>query len=315
MNKILVIKHGALGDVVLATGPFQAIRRHHPGDHLTLLTTPAYAGLLRQSRYFDEIWIDTRPKLYNIFAFLGLIRKINRAGFTRIYDMQTSERTSWYHRLLSDPKPEWVGTARGASHLHDTPERKRMHTIERQKQQLAVAGIDDMPKPDVSWLTADVSRYGLPSRYALIIPGGSSHRPGKRWPASHYATVCAWLVSQGITPVLIGTEAEAMVLSTIESLCREVRNLQGQTNFAEIATLARGAHFAIGNDTGPMHLVAVAGAPCVVLFSSNSDPALCAPRGEKVSTLRVSCLANLPPAQVIEEIRQFLTRSNEGGQI
>jgi ADP-heptose:LPS heptosyltransferase len=263
--------------------------------------------LLGESGYFDEIWVDCRPKLHNPFAFFCLIQKIRARGFKRIYDLQTSERTSWYYTLMRKPKPEWVGTAKGSSHLHDTPERTRLHTIERHKQQLAVAGIHNLPAPDISWLTSDVSRFGLKAPYAIIIPGGSSHRPGKRWPASHYAAFCNWLVQQKITPVLFGTGAEAAVLSTIESLCKDVINLQGKTSFADIASLARGALCAIGNDTGPMHLIAVAGAPCLVLFSNSSDPALCAPRGPKVSTLRREPLADLPPSEVCAWIKKLIS--------
>ena len=47
--RILVIKLGALGDVVLALGPFAAIRDAHPDAHITLLTTVAYADLMRAS--------------------------------------------------------------------------------------------------------------------------------------------------------------------------------------------------------------------------------------------------------------------------
>jgi ADP-heptose:LPS heptosyltransferase len=306
MSKILVIKHGALGDVVLATGPFQAIRKHHKDDHITLLTTKPYAEMLRASGYFDEIWIDTRPKLLNVVCFLKLMRKIHRGGFSRVYDMQTSERTDWYFTFLQRPRPEWVGTAKGASHRHETPERTRLHTVERQKQQLAVAGIDELPAPDVSWLTSDVSRLKLPERYALIVPGGSSHRPGKRWPAAQYAKLCEWLVSQGVTPVLIGTQAESAVFSTIESICREAVNLQGKTGFADIATLARGAVCTVGNDTGPIHIIAVTGAPCVVLFSGSSDPVLCAPRGAKVTTLRQEPIADLAPELVIAQVKKWL---------
>jgi ADP-heptose:LPS heptosyltransferase len=306
MNKILVIKHGALGDIVLATGPFQAIRKHHPNDHITLLTTSPYAELLKKSGYFDEVWVDSRPKLYRLFSFLALISKIRKGHFSRIYDMQTSERTSWYFWFLGKNAPEWVGTAPGASHRHNTPERTSLHSVERQKQQLQIAGINELPKPNVDWLTSDISRFVLPERYALIAAGGSSHRPGKRWPACRYAALCNWLVERGITPVLIGTNAEATVLSTIETLCSKVKNLFGQTGFADIATLARGAVCAIGNDTGPIHIIATAGCPTLVLFSQFSNPTLCAPRGANVTILSEEKLSDLLPGKVIKELEKLL---------
>lgn len=307
MEKILVIKHGALGDVVLATGPFAAIRSAHADAHITLLSTKLYANMLKDSPYFDDIWVDSKPKLYRMFSFFSLLRKISDAHFSRIYDLQTSERTGWYHRFMPAPKPEWSGIAPGASHRHDTPHRTKTHTVERQKEQLAIAGIMQVPAPDISWFTSDISRFKLPKRYALIIPGGSAHRPGKRWPANYYGELCNWLVSEDILPVLIGTKAESSVLSTIESLCPAALNLGERTIFADLAELGRSTLLTIGNDTGPTHLVAVAGSPIIVLFSQYSNPTLCAPRGKSVTVLERSNLSDLKPADVIAAARKLLS--------
>ena len=61
-REILIIKLGALGDFIQALGPMPDIRRHHAGDRITLLTTPRYAELATQTRLFDDILIDRRPK-------------------------------------------------------------------------------------------------------------------------------------------------------------------------------------------------------------------------------------------------------------
>ena len=134
------------------------------------MTTKPYAELLRQTGWFDDIWIDKRPKLLNLMAFSDLMKKIAAGNFSRVYDLQTSERTSWYYKFLRKPRPEWVGTAKGASHRHHTPERTQLHTVKRHKQQMAVAGISPLPKPDISWLKGDVTRFALPDKYAVIIP-------------------------------------------------------------------------------------------------------------------------------------------------
>lgn len=315
MSRILVIKHGALGDVVLATGAFQAIRQHHKGDHITLLTTPAYANMLRASGYFDEIWIDSKPRLYHPVEFFRLIEKIRCGNFSRVYDMQTSERTAWYFYLMRKPVPEWVGTAKGASHRHNTPERKGLHTIERQKQQLAVAGINHLPAPDISWLKSGIGHFNLPDSYALIVSGGSEHRPGKRWPAHNYGTICAWLKANGVTPVLIGTRSEESVISTIEVICPDTKNLLGKTSFFEIAELARHAIFAIGNDTGPMHIIAGTDCHSLVLFSRFSNPALCAPRSANVTIIQQDVLANLSTESVKEWASRFLPNSQNNQTI
>lgn len=295
---ILVIKLGALGDVVQALGPMAAIRRHHVGVRITALTAAPFAPLLAASPYVDEVWIDPRPRAWQIGAWFALRRRLRDAGFTRVYDLQTSGRSGFYFRLFGPgARPEWSGIAAGSSHPHANPKRDFQHTIERQAEQLRDAGIADVPPPDVSWLTADLERYALPERYALIVPGGSAMRLQKRWPATAYGALAKRLLARGLTPIVIGVASERPLAATIRASCPEARDFTGQTSFAEIAALARGARLAIGNDTGPMHLIAAAGCPCAVLFSSESEPALCAPRG-KVTVLRRPNLAQLAVDEV-----------------
>lgn len=295
--RILVIKLGALGDVVLAFGPMAAIRRHHPDAHITALTTRPYAALLSASPYVDEVWTDTRPRFWQFAAWWGLRRRLRGAGFTRVYDLQTSDRSAFYFHLLGEG-PEWSGIAPGCSHPHDNPGRDAMHTIERQAEQLRAAGIADVPPPDLSWLTADTSRFALSPAVALLVPGGAATRPRKRWPVERFAELATALHRRGLQPVILGTVPETPLADTIRAACPAARSLVGETGFAEIAALARGATLAIGNDTGPMHLIAAAGCPSLVLFSDDSDPALCAPRG-KVNVLRRPDLADLALQDVL----------------
>ena len=119
-------------------------------------------------------------------------------------------------------------------------------------------------------------------------------------PAFDRVSVCfPGVVGRGVTPVLLGTGTEARALAEIAAACPEARDLCGQTGLEELATLARGAAFAVGNDTGPMHLIAAAGCPCLVLYSAESDPARTAPRGEKVEILRQASLADLELDRVL----------------
>jgi ADP-heptose:LPS heptosyltransferase len=77
--------------------------------------------------------------------------------------------------------------------------------------------------------------------------------------------------------------------------------LTGCTDLFGVAALAARAAFAVGNDTGPMHVAATVGCRCVVLFSADSDPALTAPRGPGGSwpeVLRVPDLSALPVERV-----------------
>jgi ADP-heptose:LPS heptosyltransferase len=301
--KILAIKLGALGDVVQALGPLAAIRKFHADAHIVAMTSAPFASFLRQSPYVDEVWIDPRPHKLNLFGLLSLRAKLRRADFARIYDLQTSARSNFYFSLMGPGKrPDWSGIAPGCSLPHANPKRDAMHTIDRQRDQLAMAGIQDVPPPNLDWATAELERFKLPDPYVLLVPGGSAGRPLKRWPIAKYAALATELLAHGAVPVVVGGAAEKSLGATIRAAAPRTRDLTGQTDFAEIVALAREASAAIGNDTGPMHLIAAANCPSIVLFSAESDPALCAPRGSEVAILRRTSLVGLG----IDEVMRLL---------
>ncbi len=305
-GKILVIKLGALGDFVQALGPFKAVRDHHKDARITLMTGRAFRDLAAASGYFDDIWTGCRPAMLNISGWLGLRRRLRGGDFDRVYDLQTSSRSCRYYRLFRPgPWPEWSGIAPGCSHPHDNPDRDFMHTIERQAEQLKMAGIDGVPRADLSWVPASPAspdKFNIGGDYALLVPGGAAHRPAKRWPAAYYAGIGRWLTGQGILPVLIGAGDEMPLQSKIRAQCPDARALAGQTDLAGIVRLARSARLAVGNDTGPMHLIAAAGGRSYVLYSAASDPALCAQRGPDVTIVQRQELAGLS----VEEMTRII---------
>ena len=298
-RRVLVIKLGALGDVVLALGPFAAIRARHPDAHVALLTTAPFAALARASPWFDAVHVDIRPAWWNLPGLRRLAALLR--GFDFVYDLQTSARSSRYFRLAG--RPRWSGIAHGASHPHVNAARDALHTVERQREQLAMAGIPCVPPPDLGWL----ARGGpaLPAPYALLVPGAAPHRPAKRWPAASFGQLAAGMAADGILPVVVGAGAEAGLAAAIVAACPSALDLTGRTSLPELAGLAARAAFAVGNDTGPMHLAAALGCRCVVLFSGASDPALTAPVGD-VTVLRAPDLADLP----VEKVAAALPRGH-----
>ena len=308
MNRVLVIKLGALGDFVLAFAAMRRIREAHPEAEITLLTTPPYAALGDACPYVDRVESDGRPK--TLADTLAMLKRIRRVRYDRVYDLQTSSRSSAYFQALRPRLPEWSGIAAGCALPHRNPDRDRMHTLERQADQLRDAGIwpdapvapGSAPAPDVSWLISpDTPRgFGLRGPYALIVPGGSAHRLEKRWPAGRYAQFALELARQQFRPVFIGGPDEAALAGEMTDNTPGMLNLMGRTSFADIASLGAQAALAVGNDTGPMHLIAAAGAPTLALFASASDPALTAPRGPRVAVLRCPSLDQLHVQEVLE---------------
>jgi len=299
-GRVLVIKLGAFGDFVLAFPAFAAIRAHHRHAAVTLLTTAPFAELASRAPWFDAVLVDARPSWWDLPGLRRLAARLR--GFDIVYDLQTSARSSRYFRLAG--RPAWSGIARGCRFPHANTRRDRMHTRERQREQLESAGIACFPAPELGWLTGPPATP-LPAHYALLVPGAAPHRPAKRWPAARFGALAQRLAGDGLTPVIVGGAAEAASARTIREACPGAIDLTGRTSLVELAAIAGRAVLAVGNDTGPMHLAAAVGCRCVVLFSAESDPALTAPRGPAgawPTVLRVPDLADLPTGPVTEAL-------------
>lgn len=301
-KKILVIKLGALGDFIQALGPMAAIRRYHQDDDIILLTTAPFVTLARASGYFDHVWTDERPRWCNPAGWLALMRRLGQGGFARVYDLQNNDRTGLYFRLMR-PRPEWVGSARGASHRNDSPQRTAGSAFDGHVQTLARAGIKDIALDRLDWVRGDIARYNIPAPFILLVPGSAPGRPEKRWPAHHFATLARTLYGWGYTPVVIGTLSEREAAAAIGAAVPAALDLTGETALSDIALLARAAAAAIGNDTGPMHIIGPTGCPSYVLFSRHSDPQRHAPLGENIKIIDTADMDSLSPNQVIEHLR------------
>ena len=323
-KRLLVIKHGALGDIIMATGLFAAIGHHHRDAHRILLTTPPFVDLARQSKYFDDIWIDHRSSIWRLDRWIRLRRRLIKTGFDRVYDLQGSQRTGLYYRMLPpSARPEWIHATAIPALLQPTAHQAVFRATRQQVLRLPPAcGIRGVSSPTLAWLDAEIKRFGLPNHrdqtstrqkakqlpktdkgYVLLIAGCSSHRLGKRWPAERYAALANALVRQDMLPVLIGTQADQSALDHISDQCPAARNFCGLTTLAEVAALARGARYAVANDTGPAHLAAVVGCPILVLFSDQSNPVLSAPWGPQVYVIKDKDLNELSVDTVITALQ------------
>lgn len=117
MKKILIIKLGALGDVILSQGALKDLRAHHAKDHITILTTKPYEALFQKCPYVDEVLIDPRAPRWRLDQMWSLRNLLKREDFSYVYDLQNQNRTAFYHKWFLKRVP-WCGKAPTASCPH-----------------------------------------------------------------------------------------------------------------------------------------------------------------------------------------------------
>ena len=311
-NNILVIKHGALGDIILAGAAIKAIREFHKDSTIYCLTTKPYYKLMQESPWFDKVILDVKPQWSDIFGWLNLMKNLKKNKFYRVYDLQTSDRSSLYFYLFFlISTTQWSGIAYGSLFRHKNFLRKKMHTLDRHKDQLDITGLKSLRSPDWKWLLKkEHNKYAIQHKYVLIVTGSSAHRENKIWPKESFGSLVGILAENEITSVFIGLENDKKNIDDIINMDAKLEmkksiNLAGKTSYKDLAFLANSSLFVIGNDTGPIHLAAACGARVFVLFGSGSDPKLCAPRGKNVVIIRKNNIKNILVRDVLERVEKF----------
>lgn len=294
-KRVLVIRLGALGDIVLHMAAFASIRAHHPDAEIVFQTKSAFAVLGLMMPWFDRVILDDRPKAWQIGKWIKLVREVRACAPEIVYDFHGKTRQSILFHLAGRPK--WSGAIKGST--FGRPSRKEgMHCTDVIEAQLEAAGVPYNPDPNLSWLDDAMKDFDLPENFAVIIPGCSPQHPHKRWPADSYAELAQKLAVQGIATIAVGGKDDQSAVDCIRALAPDVMDLCGKTNLKQLAALARRAKIVIGNDTGPTHIAAVVGAPTIGLMSEKVDPVWSAPKGPRASWLQGKPIASLSVDEV-----------------
>ncbi len=303
LEHILVIKLGALGDIILSMEAFHAIREAHPQAKVTLLTRRQFVALTSRMPWFDHVMEDRSPKFYQLFKMLRFRRELRRQGFTRVYDLQTNDRTGLYFKLMGPFRPDWCGIVKGCSHRRHDHRRDPVAATERLLRFLESVDVPRAGPADLSWLVGDVESLGLPEKFVAIVPGCAPQHPYKRWPARAYAELAKALAERGLATVALGTTVDMESIAEIQAHAPEVMNLAGKTDIGQLAEVCRRAQGVVGNDTGPVHIAAIVEAPTLVVMGGKTDPVRMVPRGPDVGWLKREDLEDLPVSEVLESLR------------
>jgi ADP-heptose:LPS heptosyltransferase len=269
MGTILIIKLGALGDLVQADGALRDIREHHPHDSITVMTTPPYRRYMERCPWVDRVFIDPRVSRFNLVGLLDLRKRLQTLRIERVYDLQQVGRTRFYRRWLF-PRVPWLGDTPGCTWRLRRP--GDCCAADHFANHLELAGIETRHSRggDVSWLADDVSdvlrRAGLVPGYIVLIPGASAAHDAKRWP--YFPDLAERLLTLGHRVVTVPGPAEMELCRTIsgDMLVPD----DGYYDVFALAGLIRQAAFVIGNDTGPTHLAAHLRGPGLALFGDHA---------------------------------------------
>ena len=266
-KNILILKLGALGDVVMATGLIRLIQRHHGDCQHTLVTSPAYAGLFSSWSGLEIKTFDRKSLLSTLAVSLWIRRK----QFLRVYDLQSNDRTALICSLSGIP--EKAGNhPRLPYNIHpDSYYTGKCHIHARMQEILSAAGIPSgAADPCLPPAQADreivsdwLKMRGLQHKKLVIMhAGASAGRPEKRWP--HFSELAGYLADTGYLTVWIGARDDRELNASLARVTGV--DASAAFSFTQLVALTEHARFALANDSGPMHVLACGNIPVYGLF-------------------------------------------------
>ena len=268
IRRVLVIKFGALGDVVLFTPQLARILEVHMADEVTLLTAPDYVELLTGFPRLHIVAFRRR----GVIEMLRVLRWLLGQQFDVVYDLQGSLRSRTMTLLTQAQRR--AGPVPSLAYTHTPLAGKQgIHAIDRFNAVLLAAGLDAAPavpqlphsRVAVSRVEAWLQQQALADRRLVLMHAGASQRwPSKRWPEHYFLELAKTLASRGLTVIWLGGEMERDLNRRLAS--KTGIDATAAFDLGELVALGRRAAFAMTNDSGPMHLLSAAGLPVYTFF-------------------------------------------------
>jgi lipopolysaccharide heptosyltransferase I len=293
---VAIVKLSALGDVVHALPLAAAIRAQHARVRLTWIVERRHAPVLRGHPALDDVVsIDTRGwrsarSVAAVRIALGdmvaLRRRLREARFDVAVDAQGLLKSGVMAWLTGAPvrigfAPGW-SRERVSAYLvnrHVTPPASAQHVVEQYLSLLQPLGVEppskptfDLPSNEAAERAIDefLAAAALRTRDRLVVVNPGAGRPQKRWAPSRFAALARVLMRERAARVVVlwGPGEQELVRTIARDAPAVV--VAPPTDVDGLLAVLRRADLVIAGDTGPLHLAAGLGVPCVGLFGPTS---------------------------------------------
>lgn len=276
--RILIVRLSAIGDAIQTMPVACALRERFPDAFLAWAVESRAAALLRGHECLDELIELPRGWLKSPGGVWRLRRRLRELRFDVTIDVQSLTKSAVLAWLAGARRRIGFGTPGGRelSRWFNTEKvnPQSAHVVDRYLELLRPLGIESpavrfqVPEQETDRAAAEamVCQLGVEDGFAIVNPGAGW--PSKLWPTDRYAAVARYLGDVRHLPVVVvwAGEAERQLAERIVEAAGPSARIARPTTLPELASLARRAKLFLGADTGPLHLAAAVGTPCVGLY-------------------------------------------------
>lgn len=343
-ERILVIRLGAVGDVVRTLPAAATLRAAYPHAELAWLVEPASASVLAGQPWLDDVIVFPRGALRAALrggrlVTLGreaarFVRRLRARRFDLVLDFHAILKSGVLARLSGAPRRVSYARpfAREGAALFATEHARlappRQSRFDRNEALVRYLGIEAplpehplaVPEPALARVSQALGAGPAP---VVIHPGTSDATPYKRWTPRGYGAVARALAADGV-PCLVTSGPAAsdreMAAAVLREAAGAARPAPPTPTLLDLAALFAHARLYLGADSGPMHVAALVGTPVVQLLGP-TDPVENAPypctasRSVRVQVAcnpckrgcdAATCMRAIPANAVLAAVRSLL---------
>jgi len=291
VTRILLVRLGALGDIVHAIPVAAALRRAFPSARIDWLVSAKHRDILDLVPVIDRrlVWSGTgfrssrRGNLSPSTSLFAAIGELRRARYDAALDLQGLLKSAVLARASGAARV--VGFAStylrerlarpfytdafdpGCGDIYDPHETR--HVVQINLGLLEPLGLTAVtPEFPIERVESAIARQiadRTGGRYAVINPGAAW--PNKRWPPARFGAVAAALRDRhGLPSIVTWGPGEESIAEETAAASQGAAALTPRTSVADLVALARGATLMISGDTGPTHIATALGTPIVGIY-------------------------------------------------
>jgi heptosyltransferase I len=275
--RILIVRLSAIGDAIQTMPVACALRERFPEAFLAWAVESRAAALLRGHESLDELIELPRGWLKSPRGVWRLRRRLHELQFDTAIDVQSLTKSAilaWLSgakRRIGFGNPGGRELSKWFNNRRVDP--KATHVVDRYIELLRPLGIESpavrfqVPQRDEDREMAQriVGELGLETGFAIINPGAGW--PSKLWPVDRYAAVAVHLhKTRHLSTLVVWAGTTERTMAERIAQAGPMVRIAPPTTLPELAALAQRATLFIGSDTGPLHLAAAVGTPCVGLY-------------------------------------------------
>lgn len=285
MDRILIVRMSALGDIVHALPVLAAIRRAWPDAKVDWIVDEAYASMLTLAEGLNERVIvrakesgqGLPPRFGGGLGYLAAVRHLRAQRYDAALDLQgllksaVWARSSGAARVIGFDRAHLREPMAAAFYTETVVPRDATHVIGKNLSILNAlnipAGPVELPlKAEAGAATAAaIAAAGGPRTYVVLNPGAAW--PNKRWPAERFGELAAQLRARtGLSTLVTWGPNEKALADAVVSASGGAASPAPPTPLADLAALMRDAALVVSGDTGPLHIAAAMGTPLVGLY-------------------------------------------------